>query len=204
MGTCSNGSKRYIFFDRDGTINLDKGYSHKLENLVFIDGVISFMRHCQEFYDYIIVTNQAGIAKKKFSLDQMHYFNSGMCSELEALGISIKGLYFCPHHPEAVIKSLRVNCGCRKPNPGLFEMAAEDFKINKSQSLIVGDKLTDIKAAYNFGLRKGFLISRCEKERLNLIEFNKSQNCSFIGVSNFAGIKLKEKLNERFVCEGLY
>ncbi len=193
MGTYRNGSKRYIFFDRDGTINVDEGYSHKLENLVFIDGVIGFMRRYQGFYDYIIVTNQAGIAKEKFSLDQMHCFNAGLCSQLEAHGVSIKELYFCPHHPEAVIENLRVNCGCRKPNPGLFEMASEDFKIDKSHSLIVGDKLTDIEAAYNFGLRNGFLISQCQDERLKLIEFNKLRNCRFIAVSNFNDIELKEK-----------
>lgn len=191
MGTHRNSSKRYIFFDRDGTINVDDGYSHKLENLVFIDGVIDFMRYYQEFYDYIIVTNQAGIAKEKFSLDQMHYFNAGLCSQLEEYGVSIKELYFCPHHPDATIQNLRVNCCCRKPKPGLFKMASEDFKIDKSQSLIVGDKLTDIEAAYNFGLRKGFLINQCQEERLKLVEFNKSRNCRFIAVSNFYDIKLR-------------
>ena len=192
METCSNGFKRYIFFDRDGTINFDEGYTHDIEKLTFIDGVISFMLHYQASFDYIIVTNQAGIAKKKFSLNQMYDFNSAMCSELKSFGIFIKGLYFCPHHPEAVIEDLRINCTCRKPKPGLFEMAAEDFKIDKLQSIIVGDKLTDIKAAYDFGIRKGFLISQSEKERLKLIEFNKSKNCRFVGVSNFADINLKE------------
>ena len=192
METYRNSSKRYIFFDRDGTINVDDGYSHKLENLIFIDGVIDFMRRYQDLYEYIIVTNQAGIAKEKFSLEQMHYFNAGLCSQLEEHGIFIKKLYFCPHHPDATIQDLRMDCNCRKPKPGLFEMAAEDFKIDKSQSLVVGDKLSDIKAAHNFGLRKGFLVNKCHEEREKLLEFNKSRNCRFTAISNFNNIAPRE------------
>ena len=71
-------------------------------------------------------------------------------------------------------------------------MAAEDFKIDKSQSLVVGDKLSDIKAAHNFGLRKGFLVNKCHEEREKLLEFNKSRNCRFTAISNFNNIAPRE------------
>ena len=186
----NKGLSRYIFFDRDGTLNYDEGYSHRAEDLVLIEGVVSFMRHHKRSYEFIIVTNQAGVAKKKFTLEQMHEFNSAIINELKAYGITIAGLYFCPHHPKAVSKNLRINCNCRKPRPGLLDLAAKDFKIDKNHSLIVGDKITDIEAGYNFGLRRGFLVSASKVERQKLKEFNSYKNTRFVGVSNFSEIKI--------------
>ncbi len=189
-------NNNYIFFDRDGTLNIDDGYTHDPADLVLVDGVLNFMRRHSANFNYIVVTNQGGIAKEKFDTADMHKFNNLLIEMLLSNEINIEEIFFCPHHPEGNLKSLAIECDCRKPKPGLFKMAAEKFEINLPGSLVIGDKFTDILAGSAFGLSRGFLVSDSISERRKVLELNKKIKTDFKTVACFNEIKLEEEYND--------
>lgn len=180
----------YIFLDRDGTLNLDNGYVHRTEDLFFIDGVKEFLSKYKNKFKFIIITNQAGIAKKKFTLQDMQNFNMILVSKLKEVDIKIEAIYYCPHHVEGLVAKYSISCDCRKPAPGLLKKAASEFDITKSKSLIIGDKFTDILAGYNFGLTKGFLISDDKNEIDKLEKLNCDAGLKFRSVDTIKKIKI--------------
>lgn len=140
-------SRKAIFFDRDDTLIIDSNYMHKVEDLKFFGDTFTVLKELQsQGYLLFIVTNQSGIGRGYFNEEDMHNFNNAMLSELSAQGISIKEIVFCPHSPEQ-------NCDCRKPSPKLLNQLCEKYKIDKKQSIMVGDKQSDIDAGKNAGLQ---------------------------------------------------
>ena len=144
-----------IFLDRDGTINVDHGYVHEIDNFEFIDGVIDAMRELKEMgYALVLVTNQSGIARGKFTEAQFETLTEWMDWSLADRGVELDGIYYCPHHPEHGIGIYKKKCHCRKPETGMFEMAERDLPegIDKVHSYMIGDKRIDAQAGKNFGV----------------------------------------------------
>lgn len=151
--------QKVIFADRDGTINLDPGYISDKDQFKFIDGVTNFLNIFKSFgYRFIIVTNQGGVAKRKFTQADSIEFSNHVVDQLLNHGIFVEEVFSCFHHPRGVVKNLSISCTCRKPGPGLFLMAEEKFKIDKTKSIILGNNLSDIQAGMVFGLKTGFLL----------------------------------------------
>ena len=150
--------QKVLFLDRDGVINVEKEYLHKIEDFEFIDGIIDLCRFYQEMgYKIIIVTNQSGIARKYYTEEDFLKLTKWMIESFNDLGISISKVYFCPHHP-----SISGRCECRKPNPGMLLDADKEFTIDFSQSLIIGDKERDIEAGINAGIKESYLLNEDE------------------------------------------
>ncbi len=147
-----------LFLDRDGVINEDTGYVHAIEGYRFMDGIFQVCRDFKEAgYLIIIITNQSGVARGYFTEDDFYNLNNHMLRAFEAEGIEIDRVYSCFHHPDGK-GEYRKSCGCRKPEPGLFLQARDDFDIDMSASLMVGDRPSDIKASTAAGVETGFLI----------------------------------------------
>jgi D-glycero-D-manno-heptose 1,7-bisphosphate phosphatase len=142
-----------VFLDRDGVINVDSGYVGDWDSFVFLPGVIEAMRRlCDAGYALVIVTNQSGIGRGYYTEDDFHTLTERMCKELSQHGVSIAGIYFCPHLPEATLAHYRKACDCRKPQPGLIHRAAEELDVDLSRSAMVGDKDSDMQAALAAGI----------------------------------------------------
>jgi len=143
-----------LFLDRDGVINIDTGYTHKVSDLKLIDNCIKGLsKFSDSGYRLFIITNQSGIARGYFSEDDMHRFNDAILNLLLKEGIKIEKIYFCPHHPDHTGE-----CGCRKPRPGLFQKAKKEYNIDMGQSIAIGDKDSDIVAAKNAGVGLAILM----------------------------------------------
>lgn len=141
-----------IFLDRDGTINVDKNYLYKVEDFEFLPGAVEGLRALQSSgFLLIIITNQSGIARGFFTLEDFLRLNDFMLTELENLGVHISKVYYCPHGPGST-------CHCRKPETGLFEQAVSEFNIDLSKSFAIGDKMRDCSICLKTECR-GFLIN---------------------------------------------
>ena len=141
-----------IFLDRDGVINKEVGYLHKIKDFEFIDGVFEACLYFQSLgYQLVIVTNQSGIGRGYYDEDTFHIVNNWMLSQFKNQGVSILDVFFCPHGPES-------NCNCRKPKPGMFNQANDKYGIDIKNSWMIGDKEADIKAANTAGIQNTILV----------------------------------------------
>jgi len=145
-------SKKVVFLDRDGVINKEVGYLHKIEDFEFIDGVFDACLYFQSLsYQIIIVTNQSGIERGYYSENDFHIVNNWMLEQFKDQEIDILDVFFCPHGPES-------NCDCRKPKPGMFNQANDKHDINIKNSWMIGDKEADIQAANAAGIQNTILV----------------------------------------------
>ena len=141
------------FLDRDGVINVDRGYTHRTQDLVFIDGAAQAIKTLNDAgYYTIVVSNQAGIARGYYSEAQAQAFNGALRDRLMDAGAHIDAIYFCPHHPDGVVPAFAHACACRKPQPGLLLQAAQEWPIDLKRSFLIGDMASDIEAARAFGI----------------------------------------------------
>lgn len=137
-----------IFLDRDGTINIDHGYVYKIDNFQFIEGVIDACCELKAMgFALVLVTNQSGIARKKFTEAQFITLTEWMDWSLADRGVDLDGIYFCPHHPEGREDKYRQLCDCRKPLPGMLLQAKNELHIDMAASYMVGDTIEDMQAA---------------------------------------------------------
>lgn len=137
-------SNKALFLDRDGIINEDYAYVHKPEQIVFVEGIFDLCRKAVgKGYLIIVVTNQAGIAKGFFTEQDVADLHNWMNLRFREQGIEISAFYYSPYHPKATIEKYRRDSECRKPGAGMIVKAVEDFDIDLSESLMVGDKLSD-------------------------------------------------------------
>ena len=135
-----------VFFDRDNTLVIDTNYMHNGEDLCFFDETFSTLKELSKRgYQLFIVTNQSGIGRGFYTEEDMHKFNKAMISALEAEGIKITDLVFCPHTPEQ-------DCDCRKPHPKMILNLCEKYSVDKSKSYMVGDKKSDLLAGESAGI----------------------------------------------------
>lgn len=151
-------SNKAVFLDRDGVINVEKGYVHRIEEFEILPGVPQAIRLLKDAgFLVIVVTNQSGVARGYYSLETVRCLHLHLDTELAVFGTRVDGYYICPHHPEHGIGDLKVDCSCRKPMPGMLEQAAVDFGIDLSASYMIGDKSTDVAAGLAAGCRSVFL-----------------------------------------------
>lgn len=137
-----------LFLDRDGVINIDKGYVHKPEDCEFVDGIFDLVKRANDLnYKVIVVTNQAGIARGYYTEDQFKYFSEWMQQKFQEHSAKIDYIYYCPHHPESGLGEYLAICNCRKPNPGMFLNAKSDFHLEMRSSIMIGDNISDMLAA---------------------------------------------------------
>lgn len=147
-----------VFLDRDGTINIDKDYLYRKEDFEYIPGAVEGLKKLYDAgYLLIIITNQSGIARGFYTEEDYLKLDNWLKNDLESRGIVISASYFCPHHPEALVKKYKLQCDCRKPKTGLYWRAQHDFNIDMNQSFAVGDKLRDLEICNESGVT-GILI----------------------------------------------
>lgn len=146
-----------VFFDRDGVLNFDRGYTYKKQDLEWISGAQSAIKSLNERgYFVFVVTNQAGVARGYYSCSEVEAFHEHMNSELAISGARIDAFSYCPYHPEGVVDQYRKHSDFRKPNPGMIVDLIANWPVDVGRSFLVGDQETDIKAAEAAGVR-GFL-----------------------------------------------
>ena len=158
---------RAAFLDRDGVINRDLGYVHRWEDFVFLPGAIDAMADLRNAgFSLVIVTNQSGIARGYFTESQYHQLTQRLLTEFGERGIHIDGVYHCPHHPSGTIAQFAIECDCRKPAPGLILRAAKELGISLDDSILIGDKPSDIAAARAAGVGRAFAVRSGNKESM--------------------------------------
>ncbi|MDR1904609.1 MAG: D-glycero-beta-D-manno-heptose 1,7-bisphosphate 7-phosphatase [Treponema sp.] len=150
--------QRAVFLDRDGTINVFKGFITRPEDFELIAGAAEAVREINRSgYLAIVVTNQPVIARGDISFEELAVLHDKMETDLGKYGAYLDAIFFCPHHPDKGFPGERPeykrDCECRKPKPGLILEAAEKYNINLSQSYMVGDQLRDIQAGVAAGCR---------------------------------------------------
>jgi D-glycero-D-manno-heptose 1,7-bisphosphate phosphatase len=144
---------RGLILDRDGVINVDAGYVYRIEECVFVDGIFEVAdAFAQRGFTIVIASNQSGIGRGYYSEDEFRHFMSWMKQQFAARGIPIAASYHCPDHPTEGIGVYRRQNPWRKPGPGMFFQAAEDFSLNLRDSWYIGDKDTDIEAGRAAGV----------------------------------------------------
>lgn len=147
-----------VFLDRDGTINVDKNYLYKVEDFEFLPGAIDALKYFKKKgFLLILITNQSGIARGYYTVDDMNALHEYMQQELKRNGADIDAIYYCPHLEDGIIPQYAAPCNCRKPATGLFLKAIEEFDIDVNNSIAIGDKRRDIDPIISLGGR-GFLL----------------------------------------------
>ena len=144
--------KKAIFLDRDGVINKEVNYLHKIDDFEFINGIFDTCIYFQKLgYKIIIITNQSGISRGYYTEKQYQIVTKWMLNEFLNNQIQILDIFHCPHSPEA-------NCNCRKPNPGMLLDAKSKHNIDMKKSWMIGDKESDIEAANSAGIKNTILV----------------------------------------------
>lgn len=148
--------KKAIFLDRDGIINYDYGYVGSPEKFELLPNVGEAIKMANDAgYLVIVITNQSGIGRGYYTLDDFSKITEKMNIELAKHNALIDYVYFCSHAPEE-------NCWCRKPGTRMFEWAIEDFNIDPVKSWMIGDKITDIIPAKKLGIKTIYSIKNMD------------------------------------------
>lgn len=130
--------KRFVFLDRDGTVNVERCYLSSPDEVELLPGAAEGLRQMKALgLTLVVVTNQSGLARGYFTEETMERVHERLRALLAEQGASIDAIYVCPHHPDA-------GCSCRKPAPGMAYQAARDFGTDLSNAFVVGDKACDI------------------------------------------------------------
>lgn len=133
----------FVVLDRDDTINVDTHYISDPEGLQLMPNALNGLRYMQELgLNLVIATNQSGIGRGYFGYEDLHRVHYKLRELL--VGVDIKGIYFCPHHPAE-------DCNCRKPETGLFYQAVEDWEFESEDSFVIGDRHSDIEMGNRVG-----------------------------------------------------
>ena len=137
-----------LFIDRDGVINIDKVHVYKVKDFEFTEGIFDLCsRYIESGYLIMVITNQAGIAKGLFSEDDFLMLTQWMKEQFRSRGILISKVFHCPHHPD-----FTGPCECRKPEPGMILQAVNEFNLDISQCVLIGDNKSDLEAGRKAGI----------------------------------------------------
>ncbi|MDQ8051136.1 HAD family hydrolase [Luteibacter sp.] len=144
---------RALFLDRDGIINIDHGYVHRPESTELVPGIVELVASARDLgYLPIVVTNQAGIGRGLYSEDEFLAYTAWLHRYFRDAGAPLVATYYCPHHPVAGRGEYLVQCGCRKPAPGMFLRAISEYSLDARTSAMIGDKQSDIEAGRAAGV----------------------------------------------------
>jgi D,D-heptose 1,7-bisphosphate phosphatase len=143
-----------VFFDRDGVLNVDKAYVHRIDDFEWITGAREAIKLCNDLgYLTFVVTNQAGVARGYYGIDAVHQLHDWMNRDLAEIGAHIDEFQYCPYHEEGVIEAWRKASDRRKPAPGMILDCLCGWPVRKEASLLIGDKPHDLQAAAAAGIQ---------------------------------------------------
>lgn len=150
-----------VFLDRDGTINIDKGYLYLPEDFEFLLNVpVALKMIKNKGFMLIVISNQSGIARGKYTICDVEKLHNEINRQLLLLcDITIDAFYICPHHILGTVPQYSKKCNCRKPKPELIYKAAADYSIDLKASYMIGDKESDILAGNNAGVKSSFRVN---------------------------------------------
>lgn len=155
----AGSGRKAVFLDRDGVINLDRAYVHSWDDFEFVPGAVDAMRRLKAAgFALVVVTNQSGLARGKYTEAQYQALTERMRAALAEAGAGVDAVYHCPHHPSGQVPELARACDCRKPEPGMILQAVKDLGLSLADSFLVGDKPSDIQAARAAGVAKAYLV----------------------------------------------
>ncbi len=141
-----------VFLDRDGVLNEDLGYIHRIEDFRLFAGTGHALRRLQDAgYLLFLVTNQSGIGRGYFTVEAMHRLHDHLESELGRYGVRLRRIYFAPEAPDQPSRG-------RKPSPQFLLDARDEFGVDLSRSYMIGDKLADLECGWNAGVRRSLLV----------------------------------------------
>ncbi len=144
-------NRRFSVLDRDGTIIVERHYLSDPQGVEVLPGAATGMRKLSSMgFGLVVITNQSAIGRGLFDRARLDAIHQRMRELLAAEGVSLDGIYFCPHRPDE-------NCTCRKPKPGLLELAARELQFDPENSFVMGDKACDIELGQRAGA-KTFLV----------------------------------------------
>ena len=144
-------NRRFAVLDRDGTIIVERHYLSDPQGVEVLPGAATGMRKLSSMgFGLVVITNQSAIGRGLFDRARLDAIHQRMRELLAAEGVSLDGIYFCPHRPDE-------NCTCRKPKPGLLELAARELQFDPENSFVMGDKACDIELGQRAGA-KTFLV----------------------------------------------
>lgn len=150
---------RVAFLDRDGVINKEVNYLHKIEDFEYTENCIEGLKNLRKLgFEIIIVTNQAGIARGYYTEAQYQELTNWYLADLSKYDVDILDVFHCPHHPQGTVDEYTLSCICRKPQKGMFEYALSKYDIDIDNSVMVGDKESDLIAAQSIGINQVILV----------------------------------------------
>ena len=151
--------RKAAFLDRDGVINVDCDYVRRSKDFKFFPGAVDAMCALKQAgFELVVVTNQSGVARGYYTEDQYQALNFTMKQALAEAGAAVDAVYHCPHHPSVAVAGLSGDCGSRKPAPGMKIRAARELNLSLSNSILIGDKPSDIQAARAAGIGRADIV----------------------------------------------
>ncbi|HEY1889198.1 MAG TPA: D-glycero-beta-D-manno-heptose 1,7-bisphosphate 7-phosphatase [Steroidobacteraceae bacterium] len=152
-------SRKAAFIDRDGVLNEERAFVHRIEDFALLPGAVAALRLIKEAgYLLVVVTNQSGIARGLYSEADYLALTGHIRAQLEGAGVPLDAVEYCPHLPDAPVARYRVDCDCRKPKPGMLRRAIQALDVEPGASFLVGDRLSDIEAGRATGVGRCFLV----------------------------------------------
>ena len=152
-------SRRAAFIDRDGVLNEERAFVHRIEDFVFLPGAIEALRALEHAgYRRVVVTNQSGIARGLYTEADYQRLTDQVRERLRGEGVTLDAIEYCPHLADAPLAQYRRACECRKPAPGMLLKAIRALDLDPAGSFLVGDRLTDVQAGRAAGIGRCFLV----------------------------------------------
>ncbi len=145
--------KRVAFIDRDGTLNVEKNYVHRIEDFEWIPGSLAALQALSQSHILIyVITNQAGIARGLYTEEDLKLLNQHILEIMQKAQVKIQDILYCPHHPQGSVEQYSITCDCRKPGNALIRKALHQEGLSAKQAVLIGDKNTDIEAGQSLGI----------------------------------------------------
>ncbi|GEO09286.1 D-glycero-alpha-D-manno-heptose-1,7-bisphosphate 7-phosphatase [Segetibacter aerophilus] len=146
--------RKAVFLDKDGTLIPDVPYNVNPDLISLEAGVIEGLQLLKKAgYVFVVISNQAGVARGYFQIDELEQVKQKIDLLLQKEGIEIEKFYFCPHHTQGKIPEFSKDCECRKPKPGMILQAVRDLQLAVEKSWMIGDILNDAEAGNRAGCR---------------------------------------------------
>lgn len=166
--------RKVVFLDRDGTLIFDIGYLNSCKSIRIIPGTIEALQiFTANGYELVIVSNQSGIARGYFTEDSFIKNHQCILDIFMSYNVYFLDNFYCPHLPKARNKKYDLYCSCRKPHPGMIHKAANTHNIDIGNSIMIGDKISDMEAGLNAGIKENILVnSHIEVNLKNVKKFS--------------------------------
>lgn len=164
--------KRFVILDRDGTINVDSQYISDPEAVKLLPGAVKGLQELQKMgLGLVVITNQSGIGRGFLREEEASRVNRRIQDLLKNQGVTLDGIYVCPHQPED-------SCSCRKPATGLLEQAARELKFLPEECFVIGDKESDVELGFRVGATSFFISSNASQE--GILRSQKNSSCHVV------------------------